>query len=323
MRKLLLILCLFLPAAFAAAQGVNTRNDYTGSWSDRSTWTQNWVGILQTNPLPVSQTAIYGYVVLGANSASLSLELSGTSSLTVHDTLRIHGNLRIGANAVLTLEANAILIVHGDYEQLDGAQLNNKGKLIVREKFTISNFAGETQNTGHSYAGEMVSTGQAAITVKTLAALATEDAYSSYFSVTNLIDRHCQGSNSGTLTYSGTASSVVRWESSTDYFKNNIQTIANTTTQYTYSNLSQTTSYRVYYRTIGGGHTYSNGATILVVPAPLGGTISGPSEFCGSASSVTLSLENHTAHVKRWEWSTNNFASAPQSIATTEESLTL
>jgi hypothetical protein len=53
----------------------------------------------------------------------------------------------------------------------------------------------------------------------------------------------CAGSNSGTLTLSGHTGNVLRWESSIDDFVN-ATPIANTTTSYNYSNLTQTTKFR-------------------------------------------------------------------------------
>jgi hypothetical protein len=84
----------------------------------------------------------------------------------------------------------------------------------------------------------------------------------------------CSNPNSGTLTLAGHTGSVVRWESSTDNFVNNIVPIYNTTTTLIFSNLTQTTKYRVLLRNGSCADAYSAVATITITvvnaPAPTG-----------------------------------------------------
>ncbi len=54
----------------------------------------------------------------------------------------------------------------------------------------------------------------------------------------------CSGSNGGTLTLNGQIGNIIKWQSSTDNFASNSVDIANTSTSQTYTNLTQTTSYR-------------------------------------------------------------------------------
>ncbi|MEI9956389.1 MAG: hypothetical protein WDM90_08835 [Ferruginibacter sp.] len=75
--------------------------------------------------------------------------------------------------------------------------------------------------------------------------------------------------NSTTLTLSGQIGNIIRWESSTDGGTNWVQ-IANTTTTYTATNLTQTTIYRVVVQATGCAAVFSSTATINVV-AGIGG----------------------------------------------------
>ena len=54
----------------------------------------------------------------------------------------------------------------------------------------------------------------------------------------------CSATNSTVLTLSGQTGTILRWESSTDDFATVINSISNTTTTYTATNVSSTTSYR-------------------------------------------------------------------------------
>ena len=324
MRRALFIIFFFLPMAFAAAQAVSTRDNYTGFWTDRASWNQNWAGIANPTPLPVAQISLYGYVSVGRKGAAASIELpaSASSTLTVYDTLRIYGNLIVGNSAHLIVEATGVLIIHGYYNQFTTGSLTNKGKIIALGDFSISNSTTTTSNTGSIYVGGKISPGARTYTSKTLATLKTEDPVTSYFSTTDVIDSHCKGNNSGRLTFSGTAS-VVRWESSTDYFKRDIKHIANTTAELSYSNLLRTTSYRVYYDAGGGTFDYSTGGTLFVTDPPLAGQVSGPTEFCQWISSATFTLANHTGSIKQWEWGYDDFITAPQVVVSTSNTLTL
>lgn len=114
----------------------------------------------------------------------------------------------------------------------------------------------------------------------------------------------CTGANSGTLSLTGTFTSVAQWDSSTNggatWFP-----IANTTTLQAYSNLTVTTLYRA--NVINGTCPAANSttATITVNPATVGGTVSGSASECSGSNSGTLTLIGHTGSVVRWESSTN------------------
>ena len=72
----------------------------------------------------------------------------------------------------------------------------------------------------------------------------------------------CTGTNSTTLTLSGNASSVTRWESSLNNFTTAGSQIANTTTTFTATNLSATTYYRAF---ITNGSCTANSATAFIL----------------------------------------------------------
>jgi gliding motility-associated-like protein len=325
MRKLLLFALLIFTAYATYAQTVSSRDNHTGSWGRRASWLQHWQGITTTNPLPVATINQYGYLYHGMMNATADMTLSGAGSLlTIQDTLRIHGNLTVAQSSELVIETNGVLIVHGNYLQHEWSKLTIKGSMIVHGDLKLEGNTQRSENSGRLYVGGNATTAGWSLNPKPLSALSTDDPVSWYFAHTNITSNHCTGTNSGTLTYTG-AGAVLRWESSTDYFKSDIQAINSTATQYTYTNLTRTTSYRVYYRNTGA-FGYSNGATIIIDKPSSGGEISGPSEVCGATTtSATFSLNNHYGGVVRWEWSSSsNFAAGTvQASITTEESLSL
>ncbi len=117
----------------------------------------------------------------------------------------------------------------------------------------------------------------------------------------------CYGVNSGTLTLSGQTGNVIRWEYSIDGGIN-WNPIANTTTTYTYANITLTTIYRAIVQNGVCSTTASGTAVLTVDPTSVGGTISGSSTACGGSNNGTLNLIGYVGAVQSWESSTDGGA---------------
>jgi gliding motility-associated-like protein len=101
----------------------------------------------------------------------------------------------------------------------------------------------------------------------------------------------CKGSNSGTLTYSGGNGSVVRWEYSINSGAT-WSTTGSTASTYNYSNVSQTTEYRVVVKNGACGEAISAPATLTVRDLPYA-TISGSTTICqNSTVGLTVNVTN-------------------------------
>jgi hypothetical protein len=77
------------------------------------------------------------------------------------------------------------------------------------------------------------------------------------------------GTNSTTLTLSGQTGSIAQWQSSIDGFSTDITNIANTTTQLTATDLTQTTYYRAQVQSGACPAAFSTIGTITVTPLPI------------------------------------------------------
>lgn len=114
----------------------------------------------------------------------------------------------------------------------------------------------------------------------------------------------CSGANGGTLTLSGHTGSIIQWESSNDEIT--WTSTGNTTTTENFSNLTDTTFYRVI---IQSGVCPSDTAivdTVIVDPVTVGGTVSPASDtVCSGINSGTLTLVGQTGNVVQWEYSTD------------------
>lgn len=114
----------------------------------------------------------------------------------------------------------------------------------------------------------------------------------------------CDTINSGTLTLTGSVGAVQNWESSTDGGATWTM-IANATTSQTYTNLTDTTWYRVIVASGLCGNDTSSVATIYVNPATVAGTLTMDDTVCISGNSGTLHLTGYTGMVTGWELSTD------------------
>ncbi len=114
----------------------------------------------------------------------------------------------------------------------------------------------------------------------------------------------CTSANNGTLSLAGFTGSILQWESSADN-GNSWTTIANTTNNLTYNNLTATTIYRVLVQSGGCALQYSNNATITVNPVTVAGTLSANATVCASSNNGMLSLSGYTGNIIQWESSTD------------------
>lgn len=125
-------------------------------------------------------------------------------------------------------------------------------------------------------------------------------------SITADISSVCSVSNEGTLTLSGNAGTVIRWESSTNNFVTNTP-IVNTTNTLTYTNLVQTTQYRAVIQFGTCDPANSSPVTITVANSSVAGTVTGSTSVCPTVNSGTLTLTGYTGSIMGWESSTDNF----------------
>jgi hypothetical protein len=104
----------------------------------------------------------------------------------------------------------------------------------------------------------------------------------------------CAGSNSGTITLSNYTGTVVQWESSTDGGNTWTVITPTTPTTYNFSNLTQTTAYRVLLTLNNGCDAYSGVGVVPVQPVftPTVTTAPNPATIC-LGQSVTLTASNY------------------------------
>ncbi|MDP3667261.1 MAG: PKD-like domain-containing protein, partial [Sediminibacterium sp.] len=116
----------------------------------------------------------------------------------------------------------------------------------------------------------------------------------------------CAGNNNGTLTLSGYTGNIIRWESSTDGGTTWPTVINNTTSTYTYSNLTATTLFRAVVQNGACSFAYVNPVTITVNPISAPGTLTSDAIVCAGSNNGTLTLSGYTGNIIRWESSSDN-----------------
>jgi RHS repeat-associated protein len=107
---------------------------------------------------------------------------------------------------------------------------------------------------------------------------------------------------SRTFTLSDYVGMITRWEQNTGSGWVNI---AHTAPTYSVTNVTTSTTYRVWVVNGSCPGAYSSEASITISPASVGGSVSGPSLACAPASG-TLTLSGHTGSVVRWEYGSSS-----------------
>jgi hypothetical protein len=128
----------------------------------------------------------------------------------------------------------------------------------------------------------------------------------------------CSNGNTGTLNLVGNVGDVVEWQVSTDNIT--YTPVANTTTSLTYTNLTQTTWYRVRVKNGPCSEAISAPVRIQVDQLPVGGTAAANATVCQGSNFGTLTLTGHTGTVLRWEFSENGIDYNPILNPTTSQS---
>jgi len=117
----------------------------------------------------------------------------------------------------------------------------------------------------------------------------------------------CIGSKSGVLTLSGHIGTVIKWQSSVLPFSTWTD-IANTATTYTSGVLTQTTQFRAVVQSGSCTIVNSDFSTITILPATVGGAVSGGTTICSGSTSALLTLSGQTGNVVKWQSSVAPFS---------------
>lgn len=144
-----------------AAQDVATLNNYTGNWSDNT----SWIGGTQPNPLYTDiggqNITIEGYINVGEYGITQDLSLAvnnSTYDFVVEDTLVIYGDLEFKLDA-MNLIVNGYLIVFGDVIFRNKVDVQTNGEIIVAGTLSFLGTQGSYNGDGNVYANSINDTG--------------------------------------------------------------------------------------------------------------------------------------------------------------------
>lgn len=104
----------------------------TGDWDDVATWekSQPWMADTPGSNVNADAVDLRGYI-----TRSGDLRLGGNTVMTIYDTLRVIGDLTVGAGAELIIEENGLLIVENDYITNGGGSTLNDGTVVGIRNF--------------------------------------------------------------------------------------------------------------------------------------------------------------------------------------------
>lgn len=116
----------------------------------------------------------------------------------------------------------------------------------------------------------------------------------------------CEAGNTKLISLSNHLGNVIRWEKSTNNFRN-VEIIASTLSAQNFYNLTTSTCFRVLIQNGPCAAARSLPACVTVIPRTLGGKILGRQIICESSESENLTLTQYRGSVRHWESSTDHF----------------
>ncbi len=279
----------------------------SGTFTNVNAWESSADGGNTWTPIS-STTTTLSYSDLTATTMYRASVTNGTcpAANATAATITVHplsvGGIVSGSDTVcsnsnsgaLLLSGNTGNVIRWQYSDDNGASWTN-----ISNTSGIYNFSNIEQTTKYR---AVVQSGNCLIENSSPAAITVDPA-----SIGGIISTGatvCNGNNNGTLILSDYTGNIIRWESSSNG-GNTWVPIANNSTNFTYNNLSSSTSYRVLVKSGLCDSAYSSAVTITVAAASVGGSISGSDTVCSSTNSGTLLLSGYTGNILRWQYSTN------------------
>lgn len=117
----------YFPLFPGAAQYISI-DEYTGYWEDSISWEKyNSPG----TSILKADIECYGYLT-AVNCIDINL-----GTIYVHDTLIINGNLSILNSGALIIDSTGVLIIYGDFEANNQAEITNAGTIVIAGGFRI------------------------------------------------------------------------------------------------------------------------------------------------------------------------------------------
>ncbi len=148
------LICTFL-SAFSQKE---TKNNFTGGWSDNNSWVDNAaIGTINL-PTPVDfDITIYGYINVGSYGSNQDLTFAANRDLynfIVNDTLVVYGNVDFANKAMnLVIGSGGLLIVLGNLNMDNKIDIASDGILVVQGTFNKTGSQGTYTGSGNVYAG--------------------------------------------------------------------------------------------------------------------------------------------------------------------------
>ncbi len=288
----------------ASNNGILTLIGFSGSitnWENSIDNGLTWTAIANTsnnyNYVNLVDTTMYRVMVTSGvcptdTSTSVTITVDAPSvggAVTVDDTVCASGNA-----GVLTLSGQTGNVVGWEYSVDGGTTWINISNTTISQAYNnLSVTTSYRARVGNGVCPSVASI-PATITVDPIVMGGTISGGTTV----------CATGNSGTLTLGSYSGTIVTWETSTDagltWTAN-----SNTTATENYTNLTDTTWYRVILASgVCGGDT-STVATVIVDPATVGGTTSPNATVCGSVNGGTIYLTGDTGTVQGWQFSTD------------------
>lgn len=287
--------------------GTLTLGGQTGSvlnWEVSTDGGLTWLTITNTTTSQsynnITSSSFYRALV---KSGVCSSQYSGPAIITL-DAAAVGGNMYGTATVCSGLNSGALTLVGYSQSvvQWENSTDNGATWTPIANTTATENYNNLTQTTWYR---AIASSGVCPNDTSTVAVLTVDS--NSVGGTVSSNATVCSGANSGTVTLSGETGNVQNWYLSTDG-GNSWLVVGNTTTSYSYLNVTQTTMLKADVKYGVCPAAQSSPVTITVDPNAVGGTASGSAAICLGLNNGNIVLSGYSGTIVDWELSTDNGA---------------
>jgi gliding motility-associated-like protein len=275
---------------------IGTISNWESSSDNGVTWTPIANNTTSLNFLNLTDTTLYRVIVTNGvcNADTSTLATILIDEVSLGGTVTVDDTVCSGANS-------GFVTLSGHRGVVDGWEFSTDGGFTwinISNSTTTQNFLNLTATTMYR---ARVQNGVCSPVNSSFATI-TVDPPATGGTVTGSTTV-CASGNSGSLQLTGYSGSIVSWETSADgltWAPN-----GNTTATESYTNLADTTWYRVIVSSGVCGSDTSSMGSIIVDPATVAGAVTMNDTVCSGSNSGTIYLNGQTGAVTGWQYSTD------------------
>lgn len=307
--------------------GTLTLGSYTGNilkWQKSNNGGSSWTDIVSTSATFAETPSAAGTWIYRAEIQSGSCSSAFSTGFSVNvNSLTVGGSLN-GTSTICAGNNSGIMTISGFTGSIIKWQRSNDGGSNWSDISNTSSTYSEILNTAGTYIYRVVVQNGTCASAFSSTATITVDPATAAGAINGTSSNICLGSSTGTLTLSGHAGAILKWQKRVDAGSWN--DISNTGTTYgEVPSSAGTWEYRAEIQSGSCGSVFSTPFSVIVNATSVGGSITGTSSICVNTSTGIMTLSGQTGAIIKWQkrYNSGTWTDIANTTTTHSEILTL